>query len=70
MLADRTPISTAPALDERELTEHLARIEVDGYTIVELHDDDLVTRLRETIRTLEHDLGIEPRKTEAACCRA
>jgi hypothetical protein len=42
-------------------TEHLDRIERDGFTIVhDAIDADLVGTLRETLDRLEHDLGIVP----------
>jgi ectoine hydroxylase-related dioxygenase (phytanoyl-CoA dioxygenase family) len=60
-----TTISSAPPLASDELADHLDRIASDGYTIVELHDDALVGRLRDTVRRLEHELGVQPRNTAA-----
>jgi len=53
-------------LTEPAIFDHLARIDVDGYTIVEgAIEPDLVTELRGTIRRVERDLHIEPRGTAA-----
>ena len=49
-----------------DLDFHLARIEDDGYTILEDAIDPELTRcLRDTIRRLERDLDVRPRETEA-----
>ena len=57
---------TLVTLDESTITEHLALIEADGYTIVEdAIEPDLVGQLRDTIRRLEHDLDVRPRDTAA-----
>jgi ectoine hydroxylase-related dioxygenase (phytanoyl-CoA dioxygenase family) len=46
--------------------DHLARIDVDGYTIVEdAIEPDLVVDLREAIRRLERELHVEPKGTSA-----
>jgi len=51
---------------EPAIFDHLARIEVDGYTIVEgAIEPELVTTLRDTIRRLERELHVEPRGTSA-----
>jgi ectoine hydroxylase-related dioxygenase (phytanoyl-CoA dioxygenase family) len=48
------------------LEEHLARIDAEGYTIVEgAIEPDLVASLRDTTRRLEDELGIAPRGTVA-----
>ena len=60
-----TATSTATELDASELADHLARIDEQGFTIVELSDDDLVSGLRDTIRRLEDELGVIPRGTMA-----
>ncbi len=60
-----TATSTATELDASELADHLARIDEQGFTIVELSDDDLVSGLRDTIRRLEDELGVVPRGTMA-----
>jgi ectoine hydroxylase-related dioxygenase (phytanoyl-CoA dioxygenase family) len=53
-------------LDDTTLAEHLARIDEDGFTIVEdAIEPDLVTALRDTIRRLENELGVEPLGTAA-----
>ncbi len=49
-----------------EIEGHLARIDADGYTIVEdAIGDDLTVELRDTIRGLFAELGIEPRGNRA-----
>jgi ectoine hydroxylase-related dioxygenase (phytanoyl-CoA dioxygenase family) len=53
-------------LDDSAVEQHLARIRIDGYTVV--HDAieaDLVAGLQDTIRRLEDELDISPRKTAA-----
>jgi ectoine hydroxylase-related dioxygenase (phytanoyl-CoA dioxygenase family) len=53
-------------LAEPAIFDHLARIEVDGYTIVEdAIEPDLVATLRGAIRRLERDLHVEPKGTAA-----
>lgn len=53
-------------LDSNALADHLARIDDDGYTIVEdAVEPDLLTALRDTIRRLERDLVVEPFGTAA-----
>ncbi len=53
-------------LAEPAIFEHLARIDVDGYTIVEdAIEPDLVTALRDAIRRLERELHVEPKGTAA-----
>lgn len=53
-------------LSESELDEHVARIEVDGYTILEhAIEPELVADLRDTIRRLEVELEVQPRGTLA-----
>jgi len=57
---------TLVTLDDKAIDEHLARIDLDGYTIVEdAIEPELVTRLRDTIRRLELDLDVRPRETAA-----
>jgi ectoine hydroxylase-related dioxygenase (phytanoyl-CoA dioxygenase family) len=57
---------TLVTLDDSAINTHLARIDADGYTIVEdAIEPDLVERLRDTIRRLERDLGVRPRGTAA-----
>jgi ectoine hydroxylase-related dioxygenase (phytanoyl-CoA dioxygenase family) len=53
-------------LAEPSISEHLARIGADGYTIVEdAIEPDLVVGLRDTIRRVERELDVQPRNTEA-----
>jgi ectoine hydroxylase-related dioxygenase (phytanoyl-CoA dioxygenase family) len=53
-------------VDDEALATHLARIDTDGYTIIEdAIEPDLVTQLRDTIRRLERDLALRPRETAA-----
>jgi ectoine hydroxylase-related dioxygenase (phytanoyl-CoA dioxygenase family) len=53
-------------LDDTTLAEHLARIDEDGFTIVEdAIEPELVVALRDTIRRLERELGVEPLGTAA-----
>jgi ectoine hydroxylase-related dioxygenase (phytanoyl-CoA dioxygenase family) len=53
-------------LDDTTLAAHLARIEDDGYTIIEdAIEPDLVVALRDTIRRLQGELGIAPLGTAA-----
>lgn len=53
-------------LTEPGISEHLARIDVDGYTIVaDAIEPDLVSSLRDTIRRLERELDLAPRETAA-----
>jgi ectoine hydroxylase-related dioxygenase (phytanoyl-CoA dioxygenase family) len=53
-------------LDDSTLAAHLARIDEDGYTIIEdAVDPDLVVALRDTIRRLQGELGIAPLGTAA-----
>ncbi len=57
---------TLVTLDDSALAEHLARIDVDGYTIIaDAIDPELVTQLRDTIRRLERELDVRPRRTAA-----
>ncbi len=59
-------MSAAVVFDDQGLTEHLARIDADGYTIIEgAIEPELVTGLRDTIRRLQGELGIEPLGTAA-----
>ena len=53
-------------LADPKLSDHVARIEADGYTIVEdAIEPELVVHLRDTIRRVEDELGVQPRNTEA-----
>jgi ectoine hydroxylase-related dioxygenase (phytanoyl-CoA dioxygenase family) len=53
-------------LAEPTISEHLDRIEADGYTIVEgAIEPELVDELRDTIRRVERDLNVQPRNTQA-----
>jgi ectoine hydroxylase-related dioxygenase (phytanoyl-CoA dioxygenase family) len=53
-------------LDESMLEHHLARIDDDGFTIIEdAVEPDLVIALRDTIRRLQAELGTEPLGTAA-----
>jgi ectoine hydroxylase-related dioxygenase (phytanoyl-CoA dioxygenase family) len=53
-------------LDDDTLAAHLARIDEDGYTIVEdAIEPELVADLRDTIRRLQGELGLEPLGTAA-----
>ena len=57
---------TVVALDDSAVAEHLARIDVDGYTIIAgAIEPDLVEGLRDTIRRLERELDVRPRDTAA-----
>jgi ectoine hydroxylase-related dioxygenase (phytanoyl-CoA dioxygenase family) len=59
-------LMTLTSLDDTALSEHLARIDADGYTIVEdAIEPELVVRLRDTIRRLEEELQVAPRETAA-----
>ncbi len=56
-----TVTQAAPAI-----SDHLARIDLDGYTIVEdAIEPDLVVDLRDAIRRLERELHVEPKGTSA-----
>ena len=53
-------------LAEPAISEHLDRIEADGYTIVpDAAEPELVETLLDTIRRIEHDLDVQPRGTQA-----
>jgi ectoine hydroxylase-related dioxygenase (phytanoyl-CoA dioxygenase family) len=53
-------------LDEPALEQHLARIDDEGFTIIEdAVEAELVVALRDTIRRLQVELGIEPLGTAA-----
>jgi ectoine hydroxylase-related dioxygenase (phytanoyl-CoA dioxygenase family) len=53
-------------LAEPAIFDHLARIDLDGYTIVEdAIEPDLVSELRGVIRRLERELHVEPKGTAA-----
>jgi ectoine hydroxylase-related dioxygenase (phytanoyl-CoA dioxygenase family) len=53
-------------LAEPAIFDHLARIDVDGYTIVEgAIEPELVIELRDAIRRLERELHVEPKGTAA-----
>lgn len=53
-------------LDDTMISEHVARVDADGYTIVEdAIEPDVVATLRDTIRRLQKELGVEPLGTEA-----
>ena len=57
---------TVAALDDTTLAQHLARIDVDGYTIIDdAIEPELVVQLRDTIRRLERELDVRPRETAA-----
>ena len=57
---------TLTTLDDSTLARHLARIDADGYTIVEdAIEPELVAQLRDTIRRLEGELHVTPRETAA-----
>ena len=57
---------TVVTLDDSAVAEHLARIDVDGYTIIaDAIEPELVDGLRDAIRRLEHDLDVRPRETAA-----
>lgn len=48
------------------IVDHVARIDVDGYTIVEKAiEPDLVREIRDAIRRLERELHVEPKGTAA-----
>ena len=66
---------TLVTLDDTTLAEHLARIDADGYTIVEdAIEPELVAQLRDTIRRLERELARasrarpRPRVTRRCAC--
>jgi ectoine hydroxylase-related dioxygenase (phytanoyl-CoA dioxygenase family) len=53
-------------LAEPAIFDHLERIDVDGYTIVEdAIEPELVVELRSAIRRLERELHVEPKGTSA-----
>ncbi len=59
-------MSEAIVLDDSTLNGHLARIDADGFTIVEdAIEPDLVAGLRDAIRRLQGELGIQPLGTAA-----
>ncbi len=48
-------------LDETGIESHVARIHADGYTVVEdAIEPELVTKLRDTIRRVERERGVQP----------
>ena len=48
------------------IQEHLARIDEQGYTVVEdAADPELITTMRDTIRRLERELDVRPLGTAA-----
>jgi ectoine hydroxylase-related dioxygenase (phytanoyl-CoA dioxygenase family) len=54
------------ALQESLVAEHLARIDADGYTVLEdAIEPGLVDELRDTVRRVEKELDVQPRETEA-----
>jgi ectoine hydroxylase-related dioxygenase (phytanoyl-CoA dioxygenase family) len=57
---------TFSTLDSTSLDQHVARVETDGYTVVEdAIEPELVAELRDTIRRLERELDLHPRETQA-----
>jgi ectoine hydroxylase-related dioxygenase (phytanoyl-CoA dioxygenase family) len=53
-------------LDDSAIQGHLARIEAEGYTVVDdAIEPDLTAALRDAIRGLEDELGVLPRGTAA-----
>jgi hypothetical protein len=53
-------------LDDDMLARHTARIDADGYTILEGGiEPELIVALRDTIRRLERELDVQPRATAA-----
>jgi hypothetical protein len=57
---------TVAALDEAAIARHVGAVDADDYTIVEdAVDPLLVGRLRDTIRRLERELALAPRRTQA-----
>jgi len=53
-------------LAEPAISEHLDRIDADGYTILsDAAEPDLVEALLATIRRIENDLDVQPRGTQA-----
>jgi ectoine hydroxylase-related dioxygenase (phytanoyl-CoA dioxygenase family) len=53
-------------LDDAAITEHVKRVQEDGFTIVEAAaDDELVADLRDTLRSLADRLGVQPKGTAA-----
>lgn len=58
--------SISVTLDSAAVAGHLARLDADGYTIVEdAIEPELVDALRDTIRRLERELDVRPRATAA-----
>src|SRR5262245_55332123 len=54
------------SMDEALVEEHAARIEDDGYTVVDdAVEPELVVELRDTLRRLERELDVRPRDTQA-----
>jgi ectoine hydroxylase-related dioxygenase (phytanoyl-CoA dioxygenase family) len=57
---------SATGLGDAALDRHVARIETDGFTILEeVIEPDLVVALRDTARRLEREFGVEPKGTQA-----
>ena len=57
---------TAVVLDDAAIDRHVARVDVDGYTIVDgAIEPDLVDELRTTIRRVARELDLLPRATQA-----
>ncbi|MBM4267996.1 MAG: phytanoyl-CoA dioxygenase [Deltaproteobacteria bacterium] len=53
-------------LDEQKIAEHTARIDEEGYTVLEGGiEPELVAALRDAIRRLESELDVQPRGTAA-----
>jgi ectoine hydroxylase-related dioxygenase (phytanoyl-CoA dioxygenase family) len=53
-------------VDDRALSEHVARIDEQGYTVIEdAADAELTATMRDTIRRLERELDVRPLGTAA-----
>ncbi len=56
----------AVAVDDAAITEQAKRVQEDGFTIVEgAADPALTATVRETLRSLANQLGVEPKATAA-----
>src|SRR5689334_14872508 len=59
-------IVSCVTLTEPAISDHVARIDDDGYTIVRgAIEPELVDALRDTIRRVEDELGLQPKGTAA-----
>jgi ectoine hydroxylase-related dioxygenase (phytanoyl-CoA dioxygenase family) len=59
-------IVSCVTLTEPDISDHVARIDEDGYTIVtDAIEPELVAALRDTVRRVEDELDIQPKATAA-----